>query len=419
MFICCILSACSVEKREQIKGGADDYSIAEKKVNEEERYPEVLDELGIKHPLRLGKINIEDIGQKMIEMRFSSDYSQVLDGHYYYMRSDYLGNYIVYRDNKEVVTRFTVKDAHVSRFLKCGDLFYAFLSPESTDEEDTLYFPESTDEELYNLVCINQETGNVTILKDMSKDIPWIVSSSPVLYKSFLYYEDASALIPDSFSGRLAGLNLNEGLKKEYIPLSCGIEKVFPKPLITIIDGKIYYARQDGKKVTLYSLDLESNKDKEIFCYERKDEVKEDGIIVQIDNEYIYCQDFIIPREGGKMKKALKNRLEGAPLSYNDEYIFYIDKKNHLHRIKKGTFKDVLICKEMKVENVECVANKIYVRGYSKALELIDNPVIVDDTPDVIATYESSKNLFSMDINGENRKRLCREYIITEESDTP
>ncbi len=106
-------------------------------------------------------------------MYFSSDYSQVLDGHYYYMRSDHLGNHTVYRDNNVAVTRFTVKDAYVSGFLKYGDLFYALLT--STEEEKTLN----------NLACINQETGKVTMLKDMSKDIPLIKRDSPLFIKVF------------------------------------------------------------------------------------------------------------------------------------------------------------------------------------------------------------------------------------------
>ena len=131
--------------------------------------------------------------------------------------------------------------------------------------------------------------------------------------------------------------------------------------------------------------------------------------MLQIDNEYIYCQDYIIPREGGKMMRVLKDRADGVPLSYNNEYIFYIDKNNYLHRIKKDTYSDVLICGKMKVENVECVKDRIYVRGCNKAIEELIN----DDSGEIEARY-SSKNLFSMDLNGGNRKRLCREDIFWE-----
>ena len=396
--ICSILSACSVErKEEQIRGREDIYSLTEKDINEGKKYPEVSDELGIKHQLRLGEIDVGNSGQKLTEMYFSSDYSQVLDGHYYYMRSDNLGNHIVYKDNNVVVTRFMVKDARVSGFLKYGDLFYALL--ENTEEEKTLN----------NLACINQETGKVTVLKDMSKDIPLIKRDSPIIYKGFLYYEDWSTLVPNSFTGRLARLNLNRELEKEHFPLSCKIENVFPKPWITFIDGKMYYGRQDEKKVTLFSFDLESNKEMEIFCYELKDGLEKNEIMLQIDNEYIYCQDYIIPREGGKMMRVLKDRADGVPLSYNNEYIFYIDKNNYLHRIKKDTYSDVLICGEMKVENVECVEDRIYVRGCNKAIEEMN-----DDSSEIAASY-SSKNLFSMDLNGGDRKRLCRENTFWED----
>lgn len=62
----------------------------------------------------------------------------------------------------------------------------------------------------------------------------------------------------------------------------------------------------------------------------------------------------------------------------------------------------------MEVENVECVEDKIYVQGCNKAIEEIN-----DDSGEIAARY-SSKNLFSMDLNGGNRKRLCREDIFWE-----
>ena len=62
--ICSILSACSVErKEEQIRGREDIYSLTEKDINEGKKYPEVSDELGIKHQLRLGEIDVGNSGK--------------------------------------------------------------------------------------------------------------------------------------------------------------------------------------------------------------------------------------------------------------------------------------------------------------------------------------------------------------------
>ena len=65
--------------------------------------------------------------------------------------------------------------------------------------------------------------------------------------------------------GRLARINLNNGLREISFPLSSKIESLKENPLLTFIDGKVYYGEQQNREVVLFSHDLENNVEKEIF----------------------------------------------------------------------------------------------------------------------------------------------------------
>lgn len=173
---------------------------------EEEKYLEVVDETGVSRQLKLGEVNIEETGNKLQEIYFTSDYSQIVDGHYYYMRSDVSGNHTVYRDKKEAVARFVINSGYLYSFFKCGDLFYGLLEEKDGEADGIKY--------VKKLICINPNTGKTTVLKDMSKENFYSIQKTLIVYKDFLYYEDWSTLVPDSFTGSLAQLHLNGGLEK-------------------------------------------------------------------------------------------------------------------------------------------------------------------------------------------------------------
>ena len=223
-------------------------------------------------------------------LSFASDYSQVVDGHYYYLRTDGLGNYTVYQDKGKKVVCFTIgKDYYVKYFVKYGEGFYAFVKENdfSSGELDN------------TLVSIDSRTGAVTRIKNMAVgvavDALWWPGRA-LFYRDSFYFEDYSDYYsPDHHGvrevgrGRLACLHLDERLEKEHFPLTSRMESMKEKPILTFIDGKIYYGNQQDRKVTLFSYNLESGEEKEVFCYERTDSEQTSLIDIKMDEDYIYC----------------------------------------------------------------------------------------------------------------------------------
>ncbi len=87
----------------------------------------VTDPTGKKRKLKLGKVNIDNYGVKFCLASPPSDYAQVYDGHYYYLRSDGSGTYTIYCDKGKIVGQFSLKIGYVGWFTKYGSDFYAII----------------------------------------------------------------------------------------------------------------------------------------------------------------------------------------------------------------------------------------------------------------------------------------------------
>ena len=206
--------------------------------------------------------------------------------------------------------------------------------------------------------------------------------------------------------GRLASLCLNKSLEKKHFPLSSRMESMKEKPVLTFIDGKIYYGDQQHRKVTLLSYDLESGEEKEIFHYERTDFKWTSVGGIKMDKDYIYCQDYIIPRiprRGGKMVQMPEN-VNSHNFSPNGKYMFYIDGKSWLHRISRKNNEDIMICDGIRIDGIDCTQNGIYVREHNKTEDEWEE----DEHWDYWADPRSN-NLYFMDFDGKNRKKIWKE----------
>ena len=89
----------------------------------------VTDPTGKKRKLKMGKVNVKDEGIKFCAASLPSEYAQVYDGHYYYLRADG-SNYTIYRDKGHRVGQFSLKGECVAGFAKYGDGFYALTEKE-------------------------------------------------------------------------------------------------------------------------------------------------------------------------------------------------------------------------------------------------------------------------------------------------
>ena len=401
----------------------------------------VTDETGKKRELRLGDVDVEDAGVYFSEAYWVTDYSQVIDGHYYYLRYEGAkdGDYIIYRDKGEKVGGFNLFEEEtfydytyydVDGFAKYGENFYILYS----DGEDDTREDSEAKEELYDaglgyiwpikLARIDLEKKKVDVICDVTSAHPMQDDNLIFcnIYKNAFYFDrrsvkDACSFLPGNSVKYTPSGN---GSGEESVPMSANAAKA--KPYLTYMDGKVYYGVAEGKKVTLYSSDLESGEEQEIFQYERKQEYETDVIYLDIDEDYIYCQDYLIPRSGGKMVRALKNAKmkngEASEMpnkkysvmyySHNQKYIFYIGKDKKVHRISKKTKEDIVIS-DLKAVGVDCTEDNVYVRVRSKAWYDDENWDAYNDDDE---GWESpdfySDDLYCMDLNGKNVEKIWK-----------
>ena len=373
----------------------------------------ITDETGKQRKLKTEPVNVENKGIYFSSSRWITNYSQVQDGHYYYMR----GYNTIYRDKGEKVGKFWPDDDYFYDdcepigLVRYKKKFYVLLD----------WFHETDDGDW--------ENENVLAYVDLKKKkaVPlWNMSEGPLVegegfvfcnfYNDFLYYNSRSHW-DESFGrpGNLVKSPLKSQKEQETITTTANLAKA--KPYLTYIDGKIYYGLQEGKKVTLYSHDLESGQEEKVFCYKRKDK-KKTKIFLDMDEDYIYCQEYLIPRSGGKMIKAFadakifkgKSYYEYSPrslsYSYNKKYIFYIDKNYKVHRIDKNTQENRVVS-NLKAAEVNCTEDRVYVKVHAGAwYDKKFWKVLFEDDEGYIDGGYYYDHLYCMDLDGKNVKRI-------------
>ena len=104
----------------------------------------VTDETGTKRKLEMYDANIKEAGVYFSKSDWITNYSQVLDGHYYYLRhDDENGKYVIYCDQGKWVGDFEMpyeidgggEEYVIEGFAKYEKEFYMIMSHFSYDEE--------------------------------------------------------------------------------------------------------------------------------------------------------------------------------------------------------------------------------------------------------------------------------------------
>lgn len=387
----------------------DTYSGTPEDKQEEEKIVYVTDETGEKRELKLSDINTKDAGVYFPYMEWLTDFSQVSDGHYYYLRfnndSDSYG-FTIYRDEGERIGDFDVPydeagdPYRVLGFVKYGDRFYAFL--------DHFEYRMEIMDAPQELAYIDLEQSKPIVICDVTDD-HMLNDGNTVfcnIYGDSFYFDSRSRW---QRGDRRPGTSIRYDFTGEHVreELSVPLNMTKAKPYLTYMDGKVYYGISSDKTVTIYSYDMVSKTEKQVLVYTRKKKYGSECVFISIDENYIYCEDYMIPRAGGKMlpvlKNAKKNKYGIADYSFNEKYIFYIDEKEKAHRINKKTKKDIIISKK-KVVGIDCTEDKIYIRVRDKKWYSLKEPYDPDDSWEIYDVY--ADDLYCMDLNGKKEKRI-------------
>lgn len=357
----------------------------------------------------LSTINIDKQGVYFYDTEWITNYAQVEGGHYYWLRYDD-ERYIIYRDNREKVGTFELPFSYdndmyysLDGFVKYGNEFYALIGHLDFDRNQD-------DIDVKEFARVNLEKEELDILYDVSKDN--IAGDGKYLfcciYQDYFYYDKRTIWQAyDKRPGISIRLPIKTGGDAEELESSLNVTKA--KPYLLYADGKILYGVRADKKITLFYYDMKSGKEQEFFQFEEK-KPSEEKPIVTMDKDNIYCMDYMISRKECSVFKALqkaKRNESGIPMyASNSKYVFYVDKKDSIHRLNKKTKKDKII-RRGEALDVSCTEKGLYVRvreikGFDRCNDYNDM-TDEDEANDFYADY-----LYYLDFDGKKQKVIWK-----------
>lgn len=293
-------------------------------------------------------------------------YSQVVDGHYYYMRQT--GNnsrYTVYRDKGKKVGSFKETNQGPGYAWNTFGWHEGKLYVEFIEEDD----------HKIKIGVVDFKQESIKTICTCTLPVAFDLSNTRV----YLYQDKIYAM--DENKRKVTEFDMSSGNLLNTFS--------FPKPgenkeiyFIYIADGNIYYAveQSKGKKldVTMRYRDMAGNKDKKILRFK-----------VSRKNDWDYLQ------ENNNLIVITKGEIYDV---YNNKYYFYIDRKYRLHRQDRKTGRDRIIS-GIKAVMVDCTRKGLYVQEYD---QWYDDGYYED------ASVDYAPALYYMNFKGGNVKKIAK-----------
>ena len=378
----------------------------------------VTDMTGKKRKLKIGDVDVRDKGGvEFSQIRATAAYSQVVDNHYYFMRSDGKRNYTVYRDKGEKVGTFSLKNSFVEYCAFYQKKFYVLVRELPPNKKETKKYDKT-----FKLVEIDlkkqSKKERCNCLTDLELGTEKGYNLTPLglcqdIY-FYLYDNDTKLGIYD--------------LKKRKVIHSKKLDQI----LIPhnsweyswnwlCFEKKMYYAVRNEDHVIIYRFDLKSGDQKEVFRFncvdvfgqpEKFEDNYTEAIGLDMDEDYIYCQGYGIPRKGGKMVRLFryeKTTVNQPPYAHNKQFVYYIYENGRLRRIDKKTLKSTFIW-DQAVMDVKDTKDGLYIQSYDSSVSIdyyIDNSD-EDYFEEQISDIADSCDLYYMDFNGKNVKQIWK-----------
>ena len=364
---------------------------------------------GKEQVLDLGWINMQNRPAKLSVEGLATKYAQVKDGHYYYLKQDRSGQYIVlYRDRGEKVAKIKckMKEVVMGATLE-DDILYLFCYDREVlwNEDDYDYF----------MKCANIKTGTV--------DEILLGDGDHGSYSVFEYPTDEGDYFVDDYwitEKYLYAYKYSDGTWR-HIDRSTGVIddtfNLYEKDLLVknklLIDGKIYYMESEERTSdhshALVQIDLEKKERRILFRYTPQvggvtlEEISEDGIYIwehSGEEEALYK----IPLHNGKIEKV--ESYASKRHSAYENHLVYIDNKNRMHVVNREKKTDTVIKNNFK-GSFTCAKEGIFIMN--RDVDWLERDDDDDDESGYKWNNDVSLPLYYMDYNGGNMTQLRKE----------
>lgn len=324
---------------------------------------------------------------------YATEYAQVSDGHYYYMRMSGKNKYTIYRDKGEKVGSFKTGKSKVNGCVRYKSQFFLQLRERLQKKKMT------------KLAVVDFSTSSVKILCEYNDEF----KSRFSFCGNKIYYLKMD-IISSMGEDKVEVMNLNgEKISEASYPKDKKNQLIWQKE---IINGKLYYVRTNEKeRETLgFRRNLKTGKDEVLFriqipadiqdvIQDTYFEYKKDGIY-WITASSGYEVTYKIITSEGKMKKVKskkRSKYDSYDMIYQKPFYFYIDKEDRIHRWNKEKKEDKIIS-SIEAMEIACTEQGLFVQEYDEWLD--DMETDLDD--------DTANALYYMDFNGGNVKKLAK-----------
>ncbi len=325
----------------------------------------IIDNLGKKRKLNIGNVDTDNRETPLELYSSASDYRQVVEDHYYYLRKGHDGYYTLYQDKGREQGSFKVDEGY--SFAGCalyGDQFYVVLDNDIDGNEH--YICDGIREVIGKLAVADFTEKKLNIIGNIPQNPNMSFYKDKIFFFTFASGDSDPAVLIMDMKGTVQKVISNPEKK-------AGDKDIL---VYEVMDGKIYYKRiRKGKETWFCRLDLETGEDEEVFRYKPGSGRASKGL----DEVHMYIEkeglEFIEEYETGEMMYSIpwgKNRMQKRPekkvssyLSENDQYILYLDEDYELYKCDRRTKKEALIRKLSFIKDESyftCTGQGVYIQ---------------------------------------------------------
>lgn len=337
----------------------------------------------------------KDINAQMFLFEYPTQYAQVSDNHFYYLRKKVKGGYILYRDGSEEILSFHLQnEEHLRGFVVCDSQYYFLLR----NKTGTL--------QLGKIVGPNND---VKILCDVyaKREI-----NSLILHENFLFVceRDSNKIERQSMQGEIMPPIQFEADSDVEDMSIFGSEEM---------DGICIMDVDASGEIEITVIDWQGNRKKslqsQMKLYDNGNLQKGRGVAFfqGITKQYIYFSYYYDKKSfagrmtlGGKTTEILKlGSREICDTSFTGEGVYFVsENKMVYHRKWRGNQSERL--SDLQAESIYAAGEWLYVKKYTREWEMLEDG-------EEEATDEWSDELYRINRNDRKIERIAEgDYSI-------
>lgn len=327
--------------------------------------------------------NASEPSVKMLLIDYASEYSQIVNNHFYFLRMSSENSYVLYEDQAKEILSFSLEDEELRGFAIYHSQYFVLIRTKT----GTL-----------QLGVVDKANKDIDILCSVyaSKKMDCII-----LYHDCLYICESKEkrIERQTMQGEiLEPITVIDKDKEGHLD----IRGIF-------LQEYLYYLELDSKgEIILNRRSIQGNTETVISCASSIADVGRVGWIrlEEVTEQYVYFSYRCDGKDRvGRIslydKKLETQKIATSEFDYTAQYVFYIDQHHNVNRIGWDE-KKAEKCSSLKVSELSCLDKKIYVKAYTEELELFEDS---EDDP----AKNWSDAIYSMDFDGKECKKIFNE----------